>query len=79
MTVTGTPVNRELFRRMDGVTPLAEIYASVPQAVPQATRDVVQRELEDLYRALHPHGHLYLLRQGSYGSQVPDYTRLPPA
>ncbi len=79
VTVTGTPVNRELFRRMDGVTPLAEIYARVPQAVPQATRDVVQRELEDLYRALHPHGHLYLLRQGSYGSQVPDYTRLPPA
>lgn len=79
VTVTGTPVNRELFRLMDGVTPLAEIYARVPQAVPQASRDVVQRELADLYRALHPHGHLYLLRQGSYGSRVPDYTRLPPA
>ena len=79
VTVTGTPVNRELFRHMDGVTPLAEVYVRVGQAVPGTSPEVARRELEDLYRALHPHGHLFLLRQGSYGSRVPDYTRLPPA
>jgi hypothetical protein len=75
VTVTGTPVNRELFRHMDAVTPLAEVYARVQQSVPQASHKSVRRELEDLYRALHSHGHLYLLQQGSYGSKVPDYTR----
>lgn len=79
VTVTGTPVNRELFRYMDGVTPLADVYARVCEAVPEAGYEVARRELEDLYRTLHPHGHLYLLRQGSYGHRVPDYTRLPPA
>lgn len=79
VTVTGTPVNRELFRHMDGATPLREVYARVQQAVPGATREAAERELRDLYGTLHPHGHLYLLRQGSYGSRVPDYTRLQPA
>ncbi len=78
VTVTGTAVNRELFGCMDGVTPLAQIYAHVQQAVPGVSREAAQAELHGLYRILHAHGHVYLLQQGSYGVKVPDYTRLQP-
>ena len=79
VTVTGNPVNRELFRYMDGVTPLSDVYARVAAAVPGATPEAARAELAQLYPSLHVHGHLYLLQAGSYGSRVPDYSRLQPA
>jgi SAM-dependent methyltransferase len=78
VTVVGTTVNRVLFRYMDGVTPISRMCALACESVPGATLAVVQQELQGLFDALNPHGHLYLLRQGSYGSKVPDYSRLQP-
>ncbi|MEO8225391.1 MAG: class I SAM-dependent methyltransferase [Gammaproteobacteria bacterium] len=79
VTVTGTPVNRALFGLMDGRTSLASIYAQVLASVPGIGRAAVERELRQLYGALNPRGYLYLLREDSYGSRVPDYGRMPIA
>ena len=78
VTVTGTAVNRVLFANMDGRTPLSRIYKRVEKTVAGVSRAAVERELRLLYDELHMHGYLYLLRRGSYGSKVPDYTRMQP-
>jgi SAM-dependent methyltransferase len=78
LTVTGTPVVRELFRHMDAVTPVAEVCGRVAAAVPGATPESVRQELAALYGPMHVHGHVYLLRQGRYGVGVPDYRRMLP-
>ncbi|MCK6370232.1 MAG: class I SAM-dependent methyltransferase [Gammaproteobacteria bacterium] len=78
-TVAGNPANRVLFSLMDGVTPLSEVYRRVLAEVPDITSIDLRRGVHDLYRVLEAQGHLCLLEAGSYGSKVPDYSRLPPA
>jgi len=73
VTVVGNPLNRAIFGCMDGLTPLERIYKRVPKTVPGSSPAEVEREVRSLYQLLHPHGHLYLLRQGSYGVKVPNY------
>lgn len=73
VTVVGNPVNRAVFGCMDGLTPLERIYKRVQKSVPGTSQADVEREVRSLYQLLHPHGHLYLLRQGSYGVKVPNY------
>ena len=38
----------------------------------------IWQELGELYGVLHSPGYVYLLREGSYGSSVPDYAKLQP-
>lgn len=78
LAITGTPVNRLLFAHMDGRTPLSRIYKTILKSVPGVTRAGIEAELKALYRKLHAHGHLFLLRKGSYGTKVPDFTQLQP-
>ena len=78
ITITGTPVNRILLAHMDGRTPLSRIYKRVQKNLPGVSQAQVRAELRALYHAMHPRGYLYLLRQGSYGTRVPDYTQLQP-
>ncbi|MBL8199212.1 MAG: class I SAM-dependent methyltransferase [Chromatiales bacterium] len=78
LTITGTPVNRLLFAHMDGRTPLSTIYNTIIKAVPGVTRAGIEAELSALYGKMHAHGHLFLLRQGSYGTKVPDFTQMQP-
>jgi len=78
ITITGTPLNRYLLAHMDGRTPLSRIYKRATKALPGVTQAQVRGELRALYGAMHPRGYLYLLRQGSYGTRVPDYSLLQP-
>jgi hypothetical protein len=78
ITITGTPVNRYLLAHMDGRTPLSRIYKRAAKALPGVSPARVRAELRALYGAMHPRGYLYLLRQGSYGTRVPDYSLLQP-
>jgi SAM-dependent methyltransferase len=79
VAVAGNELNRALFACMDAVTPLAQVYERVLAAVPGPSRTELVAAVRELFGVLHAHGHLYLLRAGSYGVMVPDYTRLPPA
>ncbi len=74
----GNAVNRVLFAHMDAVTPLAVVYERLHEAVPDVDGAALRAGVQDICRVLHAHGHLYLLRAGSYGVQVPDYTRMQP-
>jgi len=78
VTITATPVNRILLGHMDGRTPLRRIYALVLESVPGVSPAAVREELRTLYRIMNSRGYVYLLRQGSYGTSVPDYTKLQP-
>ncbi len=78
LTVTGTPINRLLFAHMDGRTPLDEIFGTILNTLPGVSRADIRDELLPLYAQLHSHGHLFLLKRGSYGRKVPDYSRLQP-
>ena len=78
ITITGTPVNRILLKHMDGRTPLSRIYKRVQKSVAGVSQVEVREELRVLYHALNTRGYAYLLRQGSYGTRVPDYTQLQP-
>lgn len=73
LTVTGTAVNRVLFAHMDGITPLSRVYEQVQAAVPSIDRAAVAAELRDLYKLLNAHGHLFLIRAGHYGIEVPRH------
>ena len=79
VTVVGNAINRHLFANMDGRTPLERVYKRTQKALPGVSRSAIQAELNALYKILHPHAHLYLLRQGSYGVKVPDYGSMQPA
>ncbi len=78
ITITGTPVNRVLLKHMDGRTPLSRLYKRVQKSVAGVSQAEVREELRALYHALNSRGYLYLLRQGSYGTRVPDYSQLQP-
>lgn len=78
ITIQATEINRILFRHMDGRTPLSRIYKRVQKSVAGVSEPQVRAELKKLYEALNPRGYLYLLRQGSYGTRVPDYTQMQP-
>lgn len=78
LTITGTPVNRLLFAHMDGRTPLSMIYKTIITSVPGVTRAEIEAELVTLYRKMHSHGHLFLLRKDSYGTKVPDFAQMQP-
>jgi len=77
-TVAGNAVNRVLFSLMDGVTPLAEVFAKVHAAVPGIAPAALREAVGELYRSLEAQGHVCLLQAGDYGKKVPDYSRLPP-
>lgn len=76
--MAGNPLNSALFANMDAVTPLAQVYERVRANVPDFLPDKVRAAVQEICRALHDQGHLYLLEAGAYGVKVPNYTRLPP-
>jgi len=78
LTITGNPINRLLFAQMDGRTALGKIYKTILKSLPGVSRAGIRRELVTLFTRMHAHGHLFLLRKGSYGTKVPDYSRLQP-
>ncbi|MCK6372423.1 MAG: class I SAM-dependent methyltransferase, partial [Gammaproteobacteria bacterium] len=78
LTITGTPVNRQLFACMDARTPLGKVFKTILRNCPGIDRAAIRQELADLYARMHGHGHLFLLKKGSYGTRVPDYSRLQP-
>ncbi len=78
ITITGTLVNRILLAHMDGRTPLRRVYKRVQKSLAGVSQAQVRAELRELYHAMNSRGYVYLLRQGSYGTRVPDYTQLQP-
>lgn len=78
MTVAANLVNSLLFARMDGLTPLAQIHAGIRARLPGVAPTVLSEGLRTLLEQLISMGHVCLLKAGSYGVGVPDYSRLPP-
>lgn len=71
-----TPITRMVFAHMDGLTSLRALRKRIRRTVPGVTAAMVDREIEQIYKLLHPRGYLYLISAGSYGVKVPDYEKL---
>ena len=71
-----TPITGPVYAHMDGKTSLRTLRKRILKSVSGATPTMIDRELEQIYRQLHPRGYLYLLNAGSYGVKLPDYATL---
>jgi SAM-dependent methyltransferase len=71
-----TPVSKLIYAHMDGHTSLRELRRRIQAAIPAATPAGIEKELQQVYAQLHPHGYLYLIEAGKYGISVPDYSKL---
>ena len=75
LSMAGNEMTKVLFSRMDGETPIGEIYNRVMAEVPGTSRNDARQELRKLFDFLNPQGYVYLLEPGSHGTKMPDYSR----
>jgi ubiquinone/menaquinone biosynthesis C-methylase UbiE len=71
-----SPISKLIYAHMDGATSLRALRKRIRTSERGATAAMIDREIEQVYRQLHPRGYLYLARAGSYGVTMPDYSTL---
>jgi len=76
LQIACTPIAKMIYAHMDGATSLRALRKRIRKAERGATAAMIDREIEQVYRQLHPRGYLYLASAGSYGVKMPDYSTL---
>jgi ubiquinone/menaquinone biosynthesis C-methylase UbiE len=70
----GTAISKVIVECMDGKTTLKKIYKKVKKAVPGVRNSEIRNELDELCEILVSKGFLYIMKDGSYGIKLPDYS-----
>ncbi len=76
ISIRCSEILKYLFLCMDGKIPIRDIYQRVQRAVPGSNQQDIREELAGIYEIMHEFGLLYLIKPGSYGSNIPDIGRL---